>query len=190
MKQVDINREEEVHLFYGKALKEAMKEENSEIEESKTNEKREKKTPYRKPCQHRMMDFLAKRNYSEKELRQKLTRSYYQYTEDEINEAIQYAKDHNYLLPPEELSRRIALQLHQKNKGFLYINNYLREKGLPPVNKDSDLEIRKALDIIGRRFSLEESNSISFDEKQKIQRQLYNRGFDLETIKKVIHEKL
>ena len=162
----------------------------TENEDVKTNESEVQKTPYRKPCQHRMMDFLAKRNYSEKELRQKLARSYYQYNEDEINEAIQYAKDHNYLLPPEELSQRVALQLHQKNKGFLYINNYLREKGLPPINKDSDLEINKALDIIGRRFSSEETSSFSFDEKQKIQRQLYNRGFDLETIKKVIHEKL
>ncbi len=150
-------------------------------------------TPYRKPCQHRMMDFLSRCNYSEKELKQKLSRSSYQYTQIEIDNSLKYAKDHGYLLPPDELSQRVALNLHQKNKGILYINNYLREKGLPSVDKDFGLENKKALEIIERRLSLSDrqndKTTLSFEEKQKIQRQLHNRGFDFETIKKAIHEK-
>ena len=145
----------------------------------------------KKSCEHRMMDFLARRHYSEKELRAALKRSAYEYSSSEIDGAIESAKKHNYLLPPEELSQKVATRLHEKNKGHLYINNYLRSKGLPELNKETDLEIQKSLAIIKKKFPLAEGkNTLTKEEKQKIQRQLYNRGFDLETINKVIYEKL
>lgn len=146
-----------------------------------------------KTARNKMMDFLARRDHSEKELRDKLKRDF---SAEEIEKAIQYGKD-NHWLPNdaagnEKLSLKTADVLHRKKKGAQYINQYLNKKGLPPVKSDPSLELEKAWSLVKNKYS--EIEDLSLDEKKKAKaklgRFLVARGFDLEIVRKVIYEKL
>lgn len=151
----------------------------------------EKKTlKSRQAAKKKVMDLLARRDHSEKELRKKL-REKFSETEDSesvIEEAIDFAKDNNWLGDPQDLAFQMADVLHRKKKGIHYINNYLREKGLPAVETDRDLELEKALSIVKNKY--DENFEFSREEKAKVGRLLASRGFDSETVRKVIYEKL
>ncbi|WP_291515405.1 regulatory protein RecX [Bdellovibrio sp. ArHS] len=138
----------------------------------------------------KVMDLIARRDHSEKELRTKLREKFSD--EDSlgeiIDEAIDFAKDQNWIGDPADLAGRLADMLHRRNKGIHYINNYLREKGLPSVPTDRDLELEKALAIVKNKY--DEDFQFSREEKARVGRFLAARGFDSETVRKVIYEKL
>lgn len=148
------------------------------------------KNRVRKSARHKIMDLLARRDHSELELRRKLATS--EYSEDEIDDAIAFAKENRWLAPPEELAKRVATRLDTKRKGHRYIEQFLRSKGLPPVAKDSENEISKGRALvyskIGSRLrdSLDYDGRIDYEDRKKIHRLLANRGFDDETIRQVI----
>ena len=125
------------------------------------------------------MDYLARRDHSEKELREKLGRNF---TPQEIQEAVEYATEHGWMTAPEELSERVALRLHEKYRGHLYICQYLRQKGLPLVDKDDDIEYKKALEWANLKWS-------SCEDKGKIAQSLSRRGFESAIIRKVLYGK-
>ena len=138
----------------------------------------------------KVMDLLAIRDHSEQELRAKLTEKFSENANaaNFFEEAIEIAKDKKWLTDPMTLAQRWADTLHGRNKGIEYINNYLREKGLPEVNPDYDLELVKAMNVVRTKYA--EDYNFSREEKAKIGRQLTSRGFDTETVRKVIYEKL
>lgn len=93
--------------------------------------------------------------------------------------------------PPHELSEKVVEELHRKQKGYLYISHYLREKGLPAVDKDLEFEYKKGMDLLLRKFhNQENSPAVARDLIAKKIRFLSNRGYDQETIRKVVYEKL
>lgn len=145
-------------------------------------------------AKRKVMDMIARRDHSEKELRQKLREKFSPAHDEEqdlnelIQEAIDFAKDNRWLGDPQELAYRLADMLHRRNKGIYYINNYLREKGLPSVEKDSDFELQKALELVHNKWG--ENTEFSREEKARAGRFLASRGFDPETVRKVIYEKL
>jgi regulatory protein len=138
----------------------------------------------------KVMDLLALRAHSEEELRTKLQDrlSEEEAGPDAIEEAIAFAKKNNWLQDPAELSVQTAEQLHRRGKGILYINQYLGQKGLPDVDVDQELELEKALSIVKNKYV--ENYEFSETEKAKVARLLTSRGFDSETVGKVIYEKL
>ena len=136
-------------------------------------------------CRTKLMDYLARRDHSELELRKKLARDF---TPQEIEQAIADAREEKWLAPPLEQSERVAQMLHNKGKGHFYIIHYLRKKGLPEIPRDPQLETRKAFAIIESRFPAEGAYTMS--EKQAIARHLNSRGFDEETIRRIIYEEL
>lgn len=111
---------------------------------------------------------------------------------DAIEEAIAFAKSHNWICSPEHLAEEIAHRLHRKRKGISYINSYLEARGLPPIPNDLDLELEKALALVKNKYS--DFSALPSEEKKKEQaraaRFLTSRGFDSETVRKVIYEKL
>jgi regulatory protein len=147
-------------------------------------------------ARNKMMDLLARRDHSEKELRQKLK---LRFSAEEIDAAIEYGKTHGWVPSSEEgqalLAEKNAAVLHRKSKGIQYINHQLRKKGLPPVESDPALELEKALALVKNKYSV--NSDLSHEEKAKLKakmgRFLVSRGFDLETvtqtIRKVIYEK-
>lgn len=142
----------------------------------------------------KMMDLLSRRDHSESELRTKLQQKFAAQVEslEDLNDAIDAALaagvKNKWMSAPEELAQKIAEGLHQKNKGIEYINAYLEEKSLPAIQADSELELEKALAIVKNKY--EENYSFSPADHAKIGQMLSSRGFDPETVRKVIHEKL
>ena len=143
------------------------------------------------------MDLLARRSHSELELRQKLSRSH---AEDEVSDAIEFARANGWLTAPEELAERVSAELGRKRKGHLFIRQFLQAKGLPPVHKDLEEEIRKGDALLEAkrvyRETIPDDPSGAFDpvdherrQRRKIQRLLANRGFDDETIRAIIRER-
>lgn len=136
------------------------------------------------------MDLLARRDHSEKELRKKLREKFSDEDDglDAVEEAIAYAKENNWLGDPSALAYRMADMLHRRNKGIHYINQYLKEKGLPSVETDRALELEKALAIVKNKY--DEDYDFTREDKARVGRLLASRGFDSETVRKVIYEKL
>lgn len=144
----------------------------------------------RQYAKKKVMDLIARRDHSEKELRKKLREKLSDEEEagQIIDEAIEFAKDNKWLGDPVDLAHRLADMLHRRNKGIYYINNYLKEKGLPSVDTDRDLELEKAVAIVKNKY--DEGHKFSREEKAKVGRFLAARGFDSETVRKVMYEKL
>ncbi|WP_347356062.1 regulatory protein RecX [Bdellovibrio sp.] len=144
----------------------------------------------RQAAKKKIMDMIARRDHSEKELRTKLRDKFSDEEDvgDIIEEAIEFAKDNRWLGDPVDLAHRLADMLHRRNKGIYYINNYLKEKGLPAVETDRALELEKALAIVKNKY--DEDHKFSREEKARVGRLLASRGFDSETVRKVIYEKL
>lgn len=131
-----------------------------------------------KTVRHKAMDYLARRDHSERELIQKLKS---QYPMDEILPTIEALKERGWLISPNELSEKVYQQFNRKNKSHFYIVQFLKKKGLPSVSRDSDVEFKKALSVVANKLGS------SYDLNQ-LASLLKNRGFDTETIGKVIDE--
>ena len=131
----------------------------------------------------KLAGYLATRDHSEKELREKLSRKF---NTNLVDWALQEAHRQNWISPPEELSERVALMLHQKRKGINYIQKYLANKGLPLVKRQLELELRKCRSLLNNKFH--EFEDFSFEDRAKAYKYLQYRGFDDETIKKAIYE--
>lgn len=135
----------------------------------------------RKSARNKIMDLLARRGYSELELQQKLSLDY---PEDEVQDAIENARESGWMTPPDELASRVAIELGRKNKGHRFIQQFLKAKGLPQVQKDPDEEVRKGLELVEAK--LKKAPPYAYEDQKKIYRWLGNRGFDMETIRRVI----
>ncbi|MCB0370047.1 MAG: regulatory protein RecX [Bdellovibrionales bacterium] len=132
------------------------------------------------------MTLLTKRDHSEKELKQKLSRAKKWdspkerlYSDKEIAEVIAWAKEYQWIKEGAYLSERWAETLNRKKKGIYYINSYLNQKGLPEIKKDQEIEIEKALGLLKLKSR---SQELTLDVKSKLTRFLKSRGFDNETI--------
>lgn len=141
-------------------------------------------------AKRKTMDLIARRDHSEKELRKKLCEKFADEQDGlkAIEEAITYAKENNWLGDPLTLAHRFGDMLHRRNKGIYYINNYLKGKGLPALEMDRALELEKAWRIVKNKY--EEDYKFSREEKVRVGRLLASRGFDSETVRKVLYEKL
>lgn len=124
------------------------------------------------------MDFLARRDHSEKELIEKLGRHF---SQEEIEPVLEEMKQRGWLIDPHELAAKVTQSLHRKNKGFLYIQHFLRQKGLPATEKEPEVEMEKARDLIA-------SKAKDLTDFARLASLLKNRGFDTETISRTIHE--
>lgn len=136
-------------------------------------------------AKQKIMDLLARRDHSEKELFDKLS---IHFSSEESREAIEYAKVNNWLCDPQVLAQRTAEILDRRHKGKNYIQRYLQKKGLPKVESNSELELEKALSLVKNKWS--NGQSLSRNEKEKIGRFLISRGFENSIVRKVIYEKL
>jgi regulatory protein len=138
-------------------------------------------------ARNKMMDYLSHRQHSETELRDKLR---LHFSPQEVDSAIQYGKEQGWIPDSPEsaqaLSEKTAATLRRKGKGQLYINNYLEELGLPPIQIDSTEELDKALALVENKFS--NFKEMDRDERAKVGRFLTSRGFDAEIVRKVIYE--
>ena len=131
------------------------------------------------------MGFLARRDHSEKELRQKLLRNY---DETDVELAIHHCREHGWLAKPEALSEQTMNALHRRKKGFLLIQRYLRQKGLPVPKCDEETEIEKARQLLARKWPQGlTGDAKNSDLLRRAYRHLKSRGFQEEIIRKVLY---
>lgn len=147
---------------------------------------KQKKTIPQVTAQTKLLDYLARRDHSEKELRRKLSR---RYPPEEIAQALSWAHTRGWLKTPDELAEQVARSLERKNKSNRYINQYLREKGLPPLPLQPEREAEKCRRLLVGKLKFPEDSLPSRELLGKMRRLLLQRGFDRETIRKVLHEK-
>jgi regulatory protein len=142
----------------------------------------------------KMMDLMAVREHSEAELRAKLEQKFGEIPEgpEAIEAALEYGREKKWLADPAHLAAQTAEALHRKGKGIAFINHYLEEKGLPSIAMDSELELEKARQLVKNKHL--ETQNLNADEKEAVQaklaRFLTSRGFDEDTLRKVIYEEL
>lgn len=139
----------------------------------------------------RIMDYVAKRDHSEKELRTKLKR----YAEaDIIDQAIQWAIEQKWLAAPEVLKEKFADQLHRRGKGIRSINQKLKAKGLPSTKSDFETEIVKARKLVFAKWDASDFNGLDFKQAQKlkakIMRFLITRGFETDVVGQILKNEL
>ncbi|RYZ70304.1 MAG: regulatory protein RecX [Proteobacteria bacterium] len=141
-----------------------------------------------KTARKKVMDLLAKRSHSELELRQKLEADPSEYAPEDIDDALQAAIENKWLMEPSELSALLAEELRRKGKGLLHINQVLESKGLPPVPEDSESDLDRAKQLLASKLGhdFESAGQLPEELEAKAQRLLMNRGFDEETISKLI----
>jgi SOS response regulatory protein OraA/RecX len=128
------------------------------------------------------MDLLARRDHSELELRQKLEGHH---EESEIEEAIDYIRSRNLLSPADDVAQRLIEGLERKLKSARAINQALENRGLPEMKSDAEREFRKARHLIEAKLA--KTGPFDYEEQTRIHRLLAYRGFDEETIHRVIN---
>lgn len=134
-------------------------------------------------AQRLVMDMISRREHSEVELRDKLRQK--EFSSEEIEIALEKAKEKKWITSPEQASQSFAELLHRKNKGIEFINSQLQEKGLPAISRDENLELEKAESLVKTKYS--RFSEFSEVEKIKVMRFLASRGFDSSTIQKVLN---
>lgn len=132
-------------------------------------------------CLNALAGYLAKRDHSELELQQKLSR---RFEKDIVEAALAEAREMKWLLPPEELAEKVKEALGRRNKGSRYIQQYLKKKGLPAVRFDDEEEYMRCLQLLESRFG--PSADLDWQEKQKVFRFLTQRGFSSTAIRSAL----
>ena len=120
----------------------------------------------------KMQSFLGRRDHSEQELKTKLLKHF---SLPEVESAIALAYERKWLKEPMELAHQLVEELHRKKKGWIYIVNSLKQKGLPEISCDEEQETEKCKWWIEKKFSAIKNPSLV--EKQKVIRFLTNKGF-------------
>lgn len=128
--------------------------------------------------------YLAKRDHSEKELREKMRE---RHTPEAIQSALDEARERGWLARPEDLAQRVADALSRRQKSAGYIQGYLRKKGLPQAQLDDQTELEKAQHLL--QTKLRKTANLTHEERVKAFRWLKSRGFGDKIIRRAIYEK-
>jgi SOS response regulatory protein OraA/RecX len=147
-----------------------------------------------KRLQRWVMHLLSRKNYSRKELREKLCK---RYSTEMVQNVLVWAEVNRWLMDEHEIAERTVQILHQKNKGKMYIRNYLKKRGLPEVELPQEDELEKANALMRTKWpdlSNVWKDLTEYTEKQKLKskalRFLISRGFDMNTAQKAVHHSL
>ena len=132
----------------------------------------------------KIQTYLAYRAHSEYELELKLSKKF---NKTEIKQALLQAEKNNWLDKPDEMSRQLADKWHRKNRGWLFIQAQILKKKLPLPSKREDLEEKKCLWWLHKKWSnLEDPPQKTI---QKIYRFLSHKGFEAHTIREITRKR-
>ncbi len=135
----------------------------------------------------RAMNLLQKRDYTEYKLREKLKEG--QYSEEVIDEAVDYLKSYKYL--DDERYADDYIRYHLKDKSKARLKQDLMQKGISAdivdrvlsaayEDENEDPEIQLCAKLLKKKHY--DSENMSYEEKQKIMAFLYRKGFSGDVI--------
>lgn len=135
----------------------------------------------------KIMDLVARRDHSEKEIRKKLA---LRCQPEIVDQAIEWATQQNWLAAPDVLKEKFAEQLSRRGKGIRRINQKLKELGLASVKADLEKELEKARRLVAGKWTFEDFKGLDFKESQKlkakIMRYLITRGFESDVVSNIL----
>ena len=135
----------------------------------------------------KLMDYVARRDHSEKELRKKLSARCEPSTVDQV---MSWAQEQNWLASPDKLKEQFAAQLGRRGKGIRKINQKLKELGLSSVKAEKETELEKARKLVTAKWSVDDFQNLDFKEMQKlkakIMRFLAARGYESDVISLIL----
>lgn len=126
---------------------------------------------------------LTRRDHSEKEIREKLKQRFDAQT---ISEVIEKLDSYGFLKEPEELARLWARALGAKGRGHRRISQELKKRGLPPIEFDDEDESARCREVFMKRFK--SPSFLEMEDRAKAYRYLTYRGFNPDTIKRILNE--
>jgi SOS response regulatory protein OraA/RecX len=124
---------------------------------------------------------LAMRDHSVFELKQKLGR---RFEEDLVNMVLEEAESRRWLIPEEDVARRLSESLSRRGKSAGYIQAQLRKRRLPEQEVNHEDELEKARSLLVKKFGAEK---LSYEDRAKAYRYLKYRGFADQWIRKAIN---
>lgn len=132
--------------------------------------------------------FLSQRDYSEKQLKEKLRQK--GFSGDEIEDSVAEMKRQGYLNDQRFLNHHIEKLLAEKRHGFFALREKLRSLGFDQISAGDlrriypeEMEWTTACTLLNKRFSTPYSEEIP-----RLARFLGNRGFSPEIISKLARE--
>lgn len=177
-------------VLYKGELREYGITEGNEVEESTLLEIRN--TVLSKRCKLRAMNLLQKKDYTEKQLRDKLMEGLY--PTDIISDAISYVKSYRYL--DDERYANDYISYHMSTRSRTRIKQDLMNKGISGdiienaleslyANEDPDIELEQVLVLLNKKHY--DPDNTEYKEKQKLIAFLLRRGFPMSVIKKAMN---
>ncbi len=128
-------------------------------------------------------NILSKRPHSLNKLKQKLS---LKYSASIVTEVLKVAQEKKWLIPEDTLSKQVTTTLHQKNKSWNYIKNYLKKESLPLPEYNREREIEKIHQLLAKKNLTAKLQNL--EDQQKARRLLLYRGFEEDVIKEVLSE--
>ncbi len=145
-----------------------------------------------KRCKLRAMNLLQKKDYTERQLRDKLSEGLYQ--PELIDDAIGYVKMYKYLDDDRYARDYITYHMSTRSKNRiiqdLITKGISKEKLMPIMNQlylqeDGDIELEQVKALLEKKHY--DQYMTDFKEKQKIMAFLMRRGFQMSTIKRAMN---
>lgn len=144
----------------------------------------------KKRCVVRAMELLKVRDYTVKELVDKLKEGYYPDTI--VDNAIVYVRKYGYI--NDERYADNYIRFKAVNKSRRQIEQQLSMKGVPLTvirtkleeyySENADAELNQAVLYLGKKIGF--CKEIDYDMKQKLIGYLYRKGFNIDTINKAL----
>ena len=138
-------------------------------------------------AKRKIMDRVARRDHSKKELRQKLSLICEM---DLIEEAIRWAQQQNWFTSADSLKMKLTEQLARRGQGIDKINQKLNDLGLPLVEVDQEQELAKAKKLATTKWSIEDFQNLEQHDAQKLKakvvRFLSARGFTADIVSQIL----
>ena len=139
----------------------------------------------------RAMNLLQKRDYTEYKLREKLREG--MYTEDIIDETVEYLKSFHYI--DDERYASDFIRYHIEDKSQNRIKQDLKQKGISTdiiesclgdayAEEDENPEIKQCRALLKKKHYDPENST--YEDRQKIMAFLYRRGFQMDVIQQVL----
>ena len=138
--------------------------------------------PSKSPILNKIADYLARRDHSIDEIKKKLEQK--NYDPQDIQSSLEIAQNNGWFLNPQELSKKVSLSLAHKNRSHFFINQYLKDKGLPETPFDESQEELAIKTQLLKKFK--KTCGFKQNEYHKALQFLSHKGFYSETCLKVI----
>ncbi len=145
-----------------------------------------------KRCKLRAMNLLQKKDYTERQLRDKLSEGLYQ--PELIDDAIGYVKMYKYLDDDRYARDYITYHMSTRSKNRIIqdlITKGISKEILMPIieqlylQEDGDIELEQVKALLEKKHY--DQDMTDFKEKQKIMAFLMRRGFQMSTIKRAMN---